>query len=53
MIYYPELDIVLEKKAKALLDFSRYVTKQKLEHAAGVDISNSAAKSEAAWLFSC
>ena len=44
MSYYPELDIHIRDKAKVVLDLSNCATKKELDHAAGVDTPDLAAK---------
>ena len=44
MNYYPELTSHIRDKVKVVLDLSNYATKKKLEHAAGFQTSDLAAK---------
>ena len=44
MSYYPELDIHIRDKVKVVLDLSNCATKKELDHAAGVDTPDLAAK---------
>ena len=44
MNYYPEPDSHIKDKVKVALDLSNYATVKELEHAAGVDTSDLAAK---------
>ena len=46
MSLYPEQDSHIRDKMKVVLDLSNYETKKELEHAAGIDTSNVAAKNE-------
>ena len=44
MSYYPEPNRHIRDKVKVVLDMPNYATKKKLEHAAGIDTSDLAAK---------
>ena len=44
MSYYPQPDSHVRDKVKVVLDLSNYATKKELEHAAGIDTSDIAAK---------
>ena len=44
MTYYPEPDSYIRDKVKVLLDLLNYASKEELEHVAGVDTSDLAAK---------
>ena len=44
MSYYPEPDSHIKVKVKVVLDLSNCATKNKLEHARGIDTSDLAAK---------
>ena len=44
MSYYPEPNSHIRDKVKVVLDLTSYVTKKKLEHATGMDKSDTAAK---------
>ena len=44
MSYYPEPDSHIRDKVKVVLDLSNYATKKELEHTAGIDKSDLAAK---------
>ena len=44
MSYYPESDSHIKDKVKVVLDLPNYATKKELDHAAGVDTSDLAAK---------
>ena len=44
MSYYPESDSHIKDKVKLVLDLPNYATKKELDHAAGVDTSDLAAK---------
>ena len=44
MSYYPETDSHIRDKVKVVLDLSNDATKNKLDHAAGVDASDLATK---------
>ena len=44
MSYCPEPDSYFRDKGKVVLDLSNYATKKELDHAAGVDTSDLAAK---------
>ena len=44
MSCYPEPDCHIRDKVKVVFDLSNYTTEKGLEHAAGVDTSNLAAK---------
>ena len=44
MSCYPKQDSHIRDKVKVVLDLSNYATKNKLEHARGVDIPDLAAK---------
>ena len=46
MSYYPELVSRIRDKVKVLLDLSNYATKKELEHDAGIDTSDLAAKKD-------
>ena len=46
MSYYPESDSHIRNKIKIALDLSSYATKKELEHAAGTDTSDLAAKKD-------
>ena len=46
MSYYPEPDSHIRDKVKVVLDLSNYGTKKELEHAAGIDRFNLAAKKD-------
>ena len=46
MTHHPEPDSHIRDKVKIVLDLPDYATKKELEHAAGVDISDLAAKKD-------
>ena len=46
MSYYPAPDSHIRDKGKVVLDLSNYATKKELEHTAGIDTSDLAAKKD-------